>query len=216
MPITFPVAPADFMRKLLIGGITFDLQQSVEQGETGGGEIISADMGPALWQGEVMLAKMDRVETADAEGLIDVLRPAGRTFLAYDTRRDSPLLDPTGSILGAATPTIHSIPSGGRELRLENLPANYELRRGDYVAFSYDGRRALHRVLDAVVVAGTGGITPAFEVLPMVRAGATVGTPVLLRFAGCVAKIVPDSVNKGTTFRGWTEGMSFRFQQTLS
>jgi hypothetical protein len=215
MPITFPIAPIDFMRKLLVSGITFDIQQRVEQSETGGGEILSADMGPALWEGEVMLGKMHQIEAADAEALIDVLRPAGRTFLAYDARRRGPLMDLDGVILGAATPTIHSIPSGGRELRLQNLPANYPLRRGDYVAFSYDGRRALHRIVDGIVNAGTGGITDAFEVVPMVRPGATVGTPVLLRFAGCVAKMVPGSVNKGSTYRSWTEGMSFRFQQSL-
>jgi hypothetical protein len=209
------LADADFMRKLLVNSITFDLAQRVDQGETAGGEILSADMGPALWEGEVMLGKLNQVEAADAEALIDVLRPAGRTFLAYDTRRSGPLMDLNGVILGAATPTIHSIPSGGRELRLENLPANYPLRRGDYVAFSYDGRRALHRIVDGVVNAGTGGITDAFEVVPMVRPGATVGTAVLLRFPGCVAKIVPGSVNKGSTYHSWTEGMSFRFQQTL-
>jgi hypothetical protein len=215
MPITFPIASANFMKRLLVSSITFDIAQRVEQSETGGGEILSADMGPALWEGEVSLGKMNQVEAADAEALIDVLRPAGRTFLAYDTRREGPLMDLNGAILGAVTPTLHSIPVGGRELRLENLPASYPLRRGDYIAFSYDGRRALHRIVDEVVNAGAGGITAAFEVTPMVRSGATVGTTVLLRRAGCVAKIVPGSVNKGSTFRSWTDGMSFRFQQTL-
>lgn len=114
MPITFPIAPANFMRKLLISSITFDLQQSVEQSETGGGEIISADMGPALWEGEITLSKMDHLEVNDANALINVLRPSGRTFIAYDTRREGPLMDLNGTILGSAAPTVHSIPVGGR------------------------------------------------------------------------------------------------------
>jgi len=88
-----------------------------------------------------------------------VLRGAGASFMAYDVTRGAPLFDPTGAVLGAATPTIHELLAGARELRLAGLPGGYVISSGDYVGFACGlgpVRQALHRVVTGGV-AGVGG-----------------------------------------------------------
>lgn len=217
MAYAFPLSVAEFMAVLPVSEVSFDTPEQVEVNQTGGGEILSADLGPMLWQGEVRLGTALRVEAAEADALIDILRPPGRTFYAYDTRRPAPLADPSGAILGASTPTIASLITGNRELTLAGLPAWYVLSRGDYLAFDYGSpsRRALHKVVSVQAQANGAGTTPAFEVTPMLRPGASVGAAVTLIRAACKARLVPGSVSKGTSFSTVTRDMSFRFIQTL-
>lgn len=218
MALSFPLTTANFMDLLQVSQMRMDTPEQVEINQTGGGEILRADLAPMLWQGEVRLAVQTRKEAADPDVLLDLLRPAGRSFYAYDTRRPAPLLDPKGLILGANTPTIYSLVAGGRELRLQGLPAAYVLSRGDYLAFDYGTapiRRALHRVVDKTVVAAGTGITPVFEVTPALRAGASAGAWVQLVKASCKAVLMPGSVDKGTSLRVITRDMMFQFQQTL-
>lgn len=217
MAYTFPLATSDFMDLLQIQQIGFDCPEQVEMSQTGGGELLRADLAPMLWTGEVRFGAMTRIEMADPDVLLDLLRPAGRTFYAYDTRRPAPLADPSGAILGASTPVINTIVSA-RELRLGGLPSGYQLTRGDYLAFDYGTspvRRALHRVVAATVTTAGTGITPAFEVSPPLRAGAAGGAAVSLFKAACKAVIVPNTIDKGKTTRTTNQDMSFRFQQTL-
>lgn len=218
MALSFPLSTANFMDLLQVQQMRMDTPEQVEVNQTGGGEILRADLAPMLWKGEVRLGVQTRKEAADADVLLDLLRPAGRSFYAYDTRRPAPLLDPKGLILGANTPTIHSLVAGGRELRLQGLPVGYVLSRGDYLAFDYGTapiRRALHRVVDKTVTAAGTGITPVFEVSPPIRAGASAATWVQLIKPSCKAVIIPGSVDKGTSLRVITRDMTFQFQQTL-
>jgi hypothetical protein len=218
MAVTFPMSQASFFSKLLIKTLKFDHPENVEMNTTGGGELLRADLAPMLWAGEVKFGNMTRTEAANAQALLDMLRGSGRSFYAYDTRRPAPLFDPTGSTLGAATVTINSLIAGGRELKLQGLPAGYKLSCGDYLAFDYGTtpvRRALHRVFSSSVTAAGTGITPNIEVTPPIRAGAAVGATVTLIKAACKAVIVPNSIDTGTTARSMNDGMSFKFQQSL-
>lgn len=218
MAYTFPLATAQFFENLPIKSLKFDAPEQVEVNQTGGGELLQADLAPMLWVGEVQLDVMTDLEKADAFAMLDILRPAGRTFYAYDSRRPGPLLDPTGTALGLSTPTIYSLPAGGREIRLQGLPVGYRLSRGDYIAFDYGSapvRRALHRIVSLPTAAGGTGLSPIMEVTPMIRAGAVVGAAVMLVKASCKAIVVPNSIDTGITLKTITNGASFRFQQTL-
>ena len=86
---------------------------------------------------------------------------------------------------------------------MAGLPAWYVLTRGDYLAFDYGSpsRRALHKVVSLTVQASAGGVTPVFEVTPLIRPGALVGAVVTLVRASCKARIMPGSVSKGASFR---------------
>lgn len=217
MAYTFPLSVTEFIGILGIQQIKLDTPPQIEVSQTGGGEIISADLAPMLWLGEVRLGIMTVREAADPEAFLDILRPAGRSFYAYDTRRPAPLLDPTGSILGASVPTIHTLIAGSRDMRLAGLPVGYQLSRGDYLAFDYGTapvRRALHRVVSASAVMGAT-FTGVFEVTPMLRPGVVTGTAVTLIKPACKAVLIPGSVDKGSSFRTIHRDMMFRFQQTL-
>lgn len=217
MAYSFPLSVTDFMRALPIAEISFDAPEQVEVNQTAGGEIITADLAPMLWQGDVRLGTMTHAEASHADVMLDLLRPAGRMFYAYDTRRPAPLADPSGLILGSTVPTIASLISGNRELTLAGLPAWYVLSRGDYLAFDYGtpSRRALHKVVTEQVQAGSTGTTGAIEVTPMIRPGASVGASVTLVRASCLARLVPNTVSKGQSIRTITRDASFRFIQSL-
>lgn len=217
MALAFPLSIAAFWDLLPIEEISFDAPEQLEMSQTAGGEFLTADLAPMLWTGSVRLGDMGRIEVAVPEVLLDTLRPAGRSFYAYDKRRPGPLNDLSGAILGAATPTIHTLNVNNRDIRLQGLPAGYSLAAGDYLAFDYGSqpRRALHRVVSTVAITAGTGITPLFEVSPMIRPGALVGAAVTLMRASCKARLVPGSVNKGNTSKTVTSGMSFKFTQTL-
>lgn len=214
MPITFPISTTAFMRTLLIAELSFDDPENVETNITGGGEIMKAELAPQLWSGEATLGKMTDTEARNADVLLSLLRGPAATFFAYDTRRPGPQLDRNGAILGAAAVIINSLPTS-REMSLSGLPAAYVLSRGDWLHFNYAGRRALHRVVDVTVTASGTGVTPVFEVQPVVRAGAVTGTSITLIRAACKAVLVAGGVTKGTGARTIYSGMSFRWQQTL-
>lgn len=217
MSVTFPLAAADWFAKLPISQMKLDPVEHVVADMTGRGEWISDDVAPMLWQGEVTLGKMQAQEAAHASVMMDLLRPAGRLFWAYDTRRPAPRLDPLGTILGASVPVIYALAGSRRELSLSGLPAGYVLSRGDYLGFSYGGgRRALHRVASETVVANGAGVSPLFEVSTLIQPGAALTTTVRLIKPAIPVMRIPGSVSGGTTRHTVTDGFNFKFVQTLA
>lgn len=216
MALSYPLNRAQFMNVLPIAEMSFNLPEMVEQHRTASGEQLQADLGDRLWQGEIKLGRLTRSEAGAAKMMIDLLRQAGRSFLIYDATRIFPLLDPNGTILGASTPTIHTLGADSRELRITGLPATYTLSPGDYLSIIYGSapaRYGLHRVVSSVTA--VAGLTPLFEVSPAIRPGAVTGAAVTLVRAYCKAVILPGSVSEGVTRRTITEGISFGFAQTL-
>lgn len=217
MAYVYPLIPGHFMDLLPIQDITFDLPEAIEMSETGGGEILTADLGTRLWQGEITLGDMLPDERDDVMAMLDVLRVPGASFMVHDARRPAPRLDPTGAILGAANPRLGGVAANRTDIRLSGLPTGYLLRRHDYLAFSYGTnpvRYALHRVARGVAAA-SDGTTVAFEVSPAVRPGFTVNAPIFLFKAACKAIVVPRSVDPGRRKGILTTGAKFSFLQTL-
>lgn len=217
MPLTYPLSAATFMDLLPISEMTFELSEQLQVSRTAGGAQISADLGDRLWTGTVSLGRMTRAEAMTIEVLIDQLRQAGRSFLAYDPRRPAPFADPAGATLGAATPQIAALDTDARLLGLKGLPAAYQLSPGDMLAFSYGSptaRQALHRVVSPVIADGSG-ITPLFEVMPAIRTGAAVDAAVALVKPACRAVLQAGATTIGRTRRTITEGTAFTFVQTL-
>lgn len=218
MPLTFPLSTAAFLELLPVASITMQLPETVELSRTGGGEVLTDDLGARLWQGKVELGKLLTREAEEAQTLIDLLRGAGRSFYAFDTRSPGPRLDLTGAILGAATPQIRALGGDARVLQLKGLPPGYQLVRGDRLSFDYGSnpvRTALHRIVDASVVANGAGQTGDFEVLPEIRAGAAVNAAVRLVRPQCKALVIPGSVEAGSRRAHLSEGLAFQFIQTL-
>ncbi|WP_149589834.1 hypothetical protein [Tabrizicola flagellatus] len=219
MALTYPLNRAFFFDTLLISEITFDLPEQLAQSRTAGGEQLTAEYAERLWTGRVELAPMLRHEVGNPEVLLSVLRHAGRSFDIYDRRRPYPLADPTGTLLGTATPTIHAVGVDPREMALAGLPPGYVLSGGDYLSFPYAHlsvtRQALHRVVDYMVVADSAGQTPMFEVTPPLRPTPAVGQGVELRKPFCRAVVVAGSFSPNTGRGNLSEGLGFDFVQTL-
>lgn len=217
MAFTFPMALADFWEKLPIQSLVMDLPDRKEVNETEGGEVMDADIGTALWQGEVKLGALTPSEALDVEVLLDLLRPSGRSFYLYDVHRLAPKYDPAGAIISlVASVTLTSRNANNRDIKLTGLPNGYKLQRGDYLAFSYDsGRTALHRVVSLQVTAPATGETAWIEVQPSLRPPTTTGLTVWLFKPIAKAKIVPGSVQKGERDAWMTRGTSFKFLQSV-
>lgn len=217
MAVSFPLPAANWFGLLPVSSMTFDPVEHVVADMTGDGEWLTDDVAPMLWEGSVTLGRMLQSETDHASIMMDLLRPAGRMFWAFDIRRPTPAADPGGLILGASAPVIAALPAGNREISLSGLPAGYVLRRGDYLGFSYGGgRRALHRLAEAQVVASGAGVTPAFELSTLIRPGAVVGAPVTLIRPAIPVMREPGSVVPGESRSRITSGFTFRFKQTLA
>lgn len=218
MPLQFPLSYSEFLGALPISSITLECPEVVEVSQTAGAEALTASIGNRYWMGEVRLGRMQRHEKREAQILIDAVRGAGGSFFVNDVSQEYPQDDPLGAGLSAAAPKIAILPTDKRLIGLWGLPANYVLRRGDYLAFEYRSaptRYALHRIVEASVTANGSGITSSFEVMPHIEPGAAFDTPVQLVRSACKAIILPDSVQPGRTNRFIHEGMSFSFMQTL-
>lgn len=217
MAYSFPLSLAQFMDILPIREMTFDLPETMELSETGGGEVLAADLGTRLWQGEIQLGDMTADEAAEALAMLDVLRRAAGSFMVHDKRRPAPRSDLNGAALSGFAVKLASVSGNTREVTLSGLPAGFQLLRHDYLAFSYGTnptRYALHRIASPATANGSG-VTGLFEVSPNIRPGWVANAAVSLVKPACKARILPGSVNPGRHRHTMTAGVSFRFQQTL-
>lgn len=215
MAITFPLDSVEWFGALPIQTMRLDLVEQVVGDMTGRGEWLTDAVAPALWQGEVTLARMSEAERAHAAVMMDLILDGGM-FWAYDIRRPAPLADPRGVFLGGAVPALQAV-GPGRSIALNGLPARYVLSRGDYIRFARDGGRyALHRVAEARVVAGDDGVTPSFTLSHPVPAGTLAGTVVSLVRPAIPCIRIPGSMSAGSTRATITEGFTFRFTQTMA
>jgi hypothetical protein len=216
MALTYPLTHAQFLGALRVEEVTFRLSHPQEHTRLGDGTVISASLGASLWTGTIRLAQANHPRHAQMEALIGLMDQPGATFLCHDPRYLGPASDPSGSILGNRTVTIHSVASTMRELRLTGLPASYVFTSGDMLGFQYGSnpvRYALHRI----VVGGTAsstGLTPLMEVVPTLRPGAVAGLTVSLIRPACKARLLPEPTY-GAGRQALSRGASFDFIQTL-
>ena len=216
MPLTYPLSYAQFLGALRVAEVTFRLSHPQEHTRLGDGTVISASLGAALWTGTIRLAQANHPRHAQMEALLALMDQPGATFLCHDPRQIGPASDPSGSILGSRTVTIHSVAGNLRELRITGLPSGYALSAGDMLAFQYGSnpvRYALHRI----VVGGTAsstGLSPLLEVVPNLRLGAVAGLTVSLVRPACKARLLPEPTY-GSGRQALSRGASFDFIQTL-
>ncbi|MFN4090530.1 MAG: hypothetical protein ACK4QW_16015 [Alphaproteobacteria bacterium] len=211
---------AQFLDRLPVARMT--LHCPVRQAVTGlaSGQMLRAEVGPALWQGEVVLGRMTDAEAAEAEALVDLAAASGVSFLVGHSRRRAPVADPSGALLGAAEPVLGGVNADGDgRLRILALPANYPLAIGDLFGFAWtDGggrpQRALHRIAEPVTV-GAGGSSSPFLPWPPLRPAAG-GTAVDLIAPSCRAIVPEGGVTPGGAERWMTEGLSFLFVESFA
>jgi len=216
MALSYTLSFAQFLGLLRVEEVTFRLSHPQEHTRLGDGTVISASLGAALWTGSIRLAQANHPRHAQMEALIGLVDQPGATFLCHDPRQIGPASDPTGSILGSRTVTIHSVASNMRELRLTGLSSGYVLSPGDMLGFQYGStpvRHALHRIVVGGA-ASSSGLTPMLELVPNLRPGAVAGLTVSLIRPACKARLLPAPAY-GAGRQANSRGASFDFIQTL-
>lgn len=203
-----------FLDTITIAAQSFRLEVPRAFSRLAGGQVIPSRIGAHYWRGSIDIPPSyhrDALHELDLMALDQI----GATFLAYDARFNGPRMDPGGTILGTASPEIHTLNADNRRMRVSGLPGGYVLMRGDYIGWLYGNspvRYALHR-LDEDVTASGAGLTPLFAVEPRIRQGASTGLPVVLVRPVCRALITASQY--GNARPVITEGASFEWQETL-
>lgn len=218
-----PLSIEAFADKLRIQSVKWHLQRYDELSGLGSGQIIAAQLSPPKWMADVSMAASVSTDIDHALGiqaLVESLDGSLRAFYLYAPQSAFPQADPTGSILGSSSPTLHTIGADNRSIRIGGLPSGYTITAGDMLAFDYGSnptRRALHRVVETATA--SGGVTPLFEIAPPLRAGASTGAAIHLRKPAAKMVMVPGSFDPGTSEGASrisiTTGMSFQAMQTL-
>ena len=214
--LSYPLNRAQFLGALRVQEVTFRLSHPQEHTRLGDGTVISASLGASLWTGTIRLAQANHPRHAQMEAMLALMDQPGASFLCHDPRYVGPASDPTGSILGSRTVTIHTVASNMRELRITGLPSGYVLSSGDMLAFQYGSspvRHALHRIVVGGTASGTG-LSPLLELVPNLRAGAVAGLVVSLIRPACKARLLPEPTY-GSGRQALSRGASFTFIQTL-
>lgn len=203
-----------FFSTLKVASVQWSLPPAMAETTTRGGEVIRTGIGAPLWRGSVALWQQYHRDVAEVEALLAELTQPGQSILAYDPRYTGPRMDPGGAILGAASPTIHTLNPDNRRLRVAGLPGGYVLSVGDYIGWQYGAnpvRYALHRITSAATASGAG-LTPLFSVTPHIRPGAAVGAAVALVRPVCKCLV---NVDYGVGSRIFTRDTQISLIQTL-
>ncbi|PQA72230.1 hypothetical protein [Brucella oryzae] len=215
MALTFPLSLAAFADKLPIETVKWRLAFQQETTGLGSGEVITADLAPPRWEGDVTLGKMRHEQAASIQALIESLGGALSSFYLYAPQKAFPVKDPTGSIMGGSTPAIASVGANNKSLSVSGLPAGYQLSVGDLFAFDYGEnpvRRNMHRLVEGVTATG-GGTTSVVEVAPPFRPGVAVGLSLTFIKPAIKVKILPGSFDEGAAKDLFTDGMAFSVYQ---
>lgn len=209
MTIANPMPIEDLADRLLVSSVSWSLAVNQQLSGLGSGQILVADLAPALWSGDAETVEMYHREARRIEARINALDGALGSFHLYDPRFIGPYADPDGAMLGESVVQIAALPDA-KSISLKGLPAGYELTEGDYLAFDYGDpvKRAFHELSEAVT-ADSSGIAPAAQVRPAIRPGASVDTIVTLVRPAMKCLIKPGSLTvhgtgKGTTVIGFS------------
>lgn len=217
MAYTFPLPLADFFAGLPIQTAVPDLTEAVEMSQSGGGEILTADVGPRLWKMDVSIRPGYYADIEPIKAKLNLLRRAGRSLIVHAIPSMYPAADPTGSILGANVVQLDGVNVNHRDISLSGFPPGYKISVGDCMSFTYGSnpvRFAMHQFVGEAYANGEGVISP-IEVIDFIRPGFTLGAPVTIIKPAFKAIVVPGSTNPGRVGQRMIDGLQFTVMQTL-
>lgn len=180
---------------------SFELLWRQEQSRTAGGVTLVKDFGSPLWQGAWQSKSLSPNELDAWRARLDALENGMKTFKGYPLSRCYPIAYPkgawpTGGSFNGRTATVYAVGAGNKSLRVDLLPAGFQLRVGDMLQVTHGAsptRYDLYRVQEAAT-AIAGGITPEFEVRPHLWPGVAVDNLVSIYRPFCLMAIVPGSI----------------------
>lgn len=179
----------------------FDLMWRQEQSRQANGRTIVKDLGSPLWRGGYVTRSLKPNLLDEWRAKLDALENGMQTFKGYPLSRCYPIAYPsgawpTGDSFNGLTATIYAVGVDNKSLRVDLLPAGFELRVGDMIQITRASdpvRYDLHRVMEAATADGSG-ITPSFEVRPHLWPGVAENDLVAVKRPWCPMAIVPGSI----------------------
>jgi hypothetical protein len=190
MAITFP--RSDIFTSANFVTQSFRILQRQEISRQANGVSRGKDLGTGIWTASWTTAIQTHEEAVNFEAIINSLDGVVNGFYAGDLRREYPLLDPTGSVLGSSAVKIHTV-SSAVSWRLKGLPVGYVISRGDYMSYDYGSPsvRALVQAMESAT-ADAFGVTPEFVVRSELRAGTVPDLNVTLKKPTAMFRLIPD------------------------
>lgn len=207
-----------------IAQVGFSLDDQQTQGMTRGGSRQVADLAPRLWMANLTTAALSDEHWGMWEAWLDSMRGGMNSFYLHRVgRRERPIHYPAGfggmmralgGVFDGAAALESVDPSDYHNITLGGLPQNFTLTYGDFLAFDYNGQRALHRV----GTTGTSGALGTLDltVAPAIRPGFELDVPVQLVKPALQMMLISGSIKWGTsTVGGSDQKISFKAQQIL-
>lgn len=216
MALTYPLSLTAFANQLPFLSSRWELRRSDEFSGLGTGEILAANLGPALWMASVTLKPLRLPAANSILALLEALEGSLRAFYLFNHQQAYPQSDPGGVLVASTSPVIHTLGGDNKSLRISGLPSSFVMTRGDMLSFDYGSpaRRAFHRVMETVTA--SSGLTPSFEVRPHIRPGAATSTAVSLSRPAAKMILMPGTFNPGEQTGHMVNGISFQAIQTLA
>lgn len=182
----------DLFDLLKASDVTFWPLHRQELSRTAGGSTQAKDLGDPLWSVRVTTVPEHFRDAQALEAALISLNGSAGSFLAHDMRRPFPKEYSDGNF--ADDGRLRAVDAGNLfQIELEALPADFQLRAGDYLGFEYGARpsRALH-MITADVKANAGGVAVGVKVWPSVRPGFQVGAAVTFKRPSCEMILDPN------------------------
>lgn len=183
---------------------SFDLAYRQEQSRTAGGVTYVKDLGDPLWTLKAQSRRLSPNVLDHWRARLKALEGGLYTFLGYSLSRVYPIAYPrgswpTGGAFDGVSASLASINGNRKAIAVDDLPAGFTFRVGDYLAIGTD----LHQVLEDATASGAG-LTPQFEVRPHIWPGVVAGgDDVSVYRPACIMQMVPGSVSTDASLDGW-------------
>ncbi len=214
MVLSFPLAQATLGDTLPVASVVWSPLYSQEFTGLGSGEILTNDLAPMLWQGDVTLRPLLHTDARQLMAKFNALGGSMEAFYLANPLGWWPKADPGGAVYGSSTPTILSINADRKRVAFSGLTAGLVLSAGDFFAVDYNsGRRALIQLVEGGTV-DSSGETAELEVRPHLRSGITTTLSVDFSKPAAKVKIVPGSLTQQYHNANRTR-ISFMVRQTL-
>ncbi len=211
---------ADWWDRLPIRQVTWSLPVVGDLVETRGGAVQVIETTSRQWQAEAALARDRIASAAGIEAQIDRATMPGVVVEIAPVPWRAPHLDPTGGMLGSATPSVSAVSTDGRQITLSGLPVGYTLSSGDWLSVETTGSGGgrlvrLYRA-QATMSADASGLLGPLPVAPRIDAVVQAAQTVRLIDPIALAVLLPSDLRRGRLLPGRYEGASLALRQTLA
>lgn len=213
--LNLPLSVANLADLIRVESVAWNILRMDEMSMIGGGEFLTHDLGPQLWEADVSSVQMYHAEAQRVLARFNALDGSNHAFYLYNPTEAYPATDLDGALFGAATTTILSINADRKQLAFTGAPLSLLIPWGTWfhVEAGSPSRRWLH-VTVADITANGSGVTGQVEVRPHLRPGVTTTLGVTFVKPAAKVKVVPDSLRIETT-NALMSRITFQARQTL-